>query len=108
MCIGRWTQYTNLVHKYFSYHLAGKAGTKHPTKVLIGSSSTHATKISSERSMEPRLEGPWNIPSDIGCVLGIELAVFRGSYPAVSKMEEATPPKHIARTSPAIARNCPR
>ena len=29
----------------FMDHLAGKAGTKHPTKVPIGSSSTNATKI---------------------------------------------------------------
>ena len=42
----------------FMDHLADKAGTKRPTKVPIGSSFTDATKISSERSMEPRLEGP--------------------------------------------------
>ena len=41
----------------FMDHLAGKAGTKHPTKVPIGSSSIDATKISSERSMEPPLQG---------------------------------------------------
>ena len=58
----------------FMDYLAGKAGTKHPTKVPIGSSSTKGTKFSSKRSMEPRLEGPENIPSDIGFVLGLELA----------------------------------
>ena len=55
-------------------HLAGKACTKHPTKVPIGSGSTYANKISPEHSMESRPEGPHNIPSDIGCVLGLELA----------------------------------
>ena len=54
--------------------------------------------------MQPQLEGPWNIPSDIGCVWGLELAAktsepfFGRSHPAVSKMGEATPLKQIART----------
>ena len=49
----------------------------------------------------------------IGCVFGARAgcrnfrAVFRESYPAVSTKGEATPPKHIARTSLGIPQNCP-
>ena len=55
-------------------HLAQKMGTKHPTKVSMDLGSTNATQTSSESSMEARPEGPWNIPSDIGCVPGPDLA----------------------------------
>ena len=64
--------------------------------------------------MEPRLKDPHNIPSIIGCVLGLELAATTserfsgGRTQPYLKWEKRRHPKHIARASPGIIQNCPR
>ena len=81
-------------------------------KFQWGSGSTDATKISSERSMEARPEGPHNIPSDIGCVFGLELAAktsqhFSGGrtqpYPKRGKQPHRSMTHTPRRVSPEIA-----
>ena len=62
--------------------------------------------------MEPRLEDPKNIPSDIGCVLGLELAAKTSERFSGGRTQQylkwGKRPPHIARTSRGIPQNCPR